>query len=337
VTSERELRWELIELTRSYRTAQVLITCAELRLFEMLYPQPLSAAELAPLVGAEPQALERLLNAVVALGFLEKVGQVYRVGPEVAACLGYQNQHYIGNLLRREGAFYRRWSHLTKAVITGQRPEENTRDEQQPNWVQDFQLALFDMARINGPVIAAALESFLPDGPTRLLDVGGGHGGYSIAMAEQYPTLEAVVFELPMAVEVARSIIATSTVADRVKVQAGDFRADDLGSGFNLVFLFAVLVSEAPEGAIALLKKVYQALVPGGYVVVRGFYLDQEKTSPLAGNLFDLQLLAFTPSGAVQTKAELTSWLQQAGFSFPQTVTLLDMERSDLIIAQKPL
>ena len=93
--------------------------------------------------------------------------------------------------IRREITFYRRWSHLTEAVRTGTRPQENLRDEQDPNWVRDFTLALYDVARITSPRIADALEPLIAgfDHPVMVIDVGGGHGGYSLKLARRFPDL----------------------------------------------------------------------------------------------------------------------------------------------------
>src|SRR5690606_24141523 len=134
--------------------------------------------------------------------------------------------------------------HLTEAVRTGTRPQENLHDERDPNWVRDFTLALYDMARIAAPTIATALEPLITSlgRPVTVIDVGGGHGGYSLELAHRFPDLRAVVFDLPPVIEVAREIIAETGLRDRVTARAGDFRADSLGSGYDVALLFGVLV-----------------------------------------------------------------------------------------------
>jgi SAM-dependent methyltransferase len=209
----------------------------------------------------------------VAVGLLRREGDAYANTSLAATCLAEAGPYYLGNLVKREGAFYQRWSYLPEAVRTGRRPEANIRDEGQTNWVLDFELALLDLARTAGPVIAEALA--LPtDRPLRVLDVGGGHGGYSMALARRYPKLQAVVYELPAAAEVAAEIIAGEDLSKRVLVQVGDFQKEALGSGFDLVLLFGVLVSETPEGKLDLLRKTYTALKPGGQVAIRAFWPD---------------------------------------------------------------
>ncbi|NWJ45275.1 MAG: methyltransferase domain-containing protein [Chloroflexi bacterium] len=329
----------LQDLIKGYRTTQVLISCAELGVFEHLKEEGSGAEDLAQLTGSNPAAMARLLNAAVALKLLGKQGDLYFAEDLAHDCLLPGAPRYMGNILKREGAFYRRWSHLTATVKSGKRPTINLHEENNTQWVHNFEMALLDTARFVGPLIAVGLAPYLPHQDTQIakvIDVGGGHGGYSIALAETYPKLEALVFELPEAAAVALEVIAQSAVADRVKVRAGDFRKDELGTGFDMALLFGVLVSETPPNALALLQKVYSALKSGGVIVIRGFYLGPDKASPLEATLYDLHMLLSTEAGGAQTLDELIEWLQTVGFRSFETVSLPYPEQSDLLIAHKP-
>lgn len=325
-----------MELMRSYRPAQILITCAELGMFEALDRSARTAEEVAGALSVDAPALARLMNAAVALGFLEKRGAAYANSPAALACLVPAGPAYIGNLVKREAAFHERWTRLSQAVRTGHRPEENVRDEGQAGWVRGFELALRDAALPMAPVIAEALAPLIPTRePVRVIDVGGGHGMYSIALAQRYPNVRAVVFDLPPVAEIAREIIGAYDLGGRVTVQAGDFKLDTLGEGFDLALLFGVLVSETPQNSIALLRKVHHALAPGGSVVIRGQYLAPDRTGPLEATLFDLQMLLFTEEGQIHTSAEVTSWLEAAGFAPAETLQLQAGETTTLLTARR--
>ena len=335
-----EYRRQVMELMRGYRSAQVLISCAELGVFEALRGSAAGAQELGERLGAHPMALSRLLGAAVALGLLEKDAAGYANSPLAATCLAEEGPFYLGHLVKREGAFYRRWSRLTEAVRTGKRPEENLRDEQAGNWVRDFELALYDIARTAAPAIAEVLDPLLPrrtGQPIRVIDVGGGHGAYAVALARRNPAVEAVVFDLPTVIEVAPAIVAAADLADRVAFQAGDFKVDDLGTDFNLALLFGVLVSETAADSVALLRKVHAALVPGGMVAIRGFYLDADRSGPLEATLGDLHMLLSTDAGTAHTTDDVSAWLRAADFGIPEVLTSPPPERSSLLVARKPV
>ncbi len=332
---EWAFRQHLLDMLRGYRSAQTLITCAELGVFEALADGSRTAEELAAMRRADRRGMSLLLNAAVALGLLEKHDGRYANAPMAEACLAREGPHYLGNFVERDGAFYRRWSHLTAAVKTGQRPEDNVRDEEAENWVLGFELALYNLSRAVAPLVADALA--LPeDRSLRALDVGGGHSGYSIALARRYPNLTATVFELPPVVPIAREIIAKEGLTERVQAQEGNFQTDDLGSGYDLALVFGVLVGEAPEGGAALIKKVFNALNPGSRIVVREFLLNSDRTSPSEAAIFALQMLLATDTGGPSTTDELTGWLLDAGFTPPQTLSLPAWTGSTLIVAEKP-
>lgn len=328
---------------RGYRQAQILIAATQLGIFQALDAGPLDAAELARRAGADSNAVRRLANAAVAMGLLEKRGEAYANAPIAETCLANEDDRfYLGHLVSREAAFYDRWGRLTEAVRSGERPPENVRDEEGSSWVMDFELALLDLARAAGPVIAERLAvhatALLPDtDPVRVLDVGGGHGGYSMALARHDPRVQVTIFELPAAAEAARQIIARAGMSDRVAVQVGDFQQDPLGNDvYDLVLLFGVLGSETPAGRLILLRKARAALKPGGLVAIRGFAHDDPQSNELETTLFSLHLLLSTAAGDSLTLELLLRTLQEAGFSDPQTLPLPDWIGSTLLIARKP-
>ncbi len=196
------------------------------------------------------------------------------------------------------------------------------------------------MARLLAPVIAAALA--LPDDrgqvrhpPLRVIDVGGCHAAYSIALARRHPLLAAVVFELPAVAPFAREIIAQEGLADRVTVQEGDFQRQGLGADYDVALVFGVLNGEPPEGRPALIRKAYDCLHPGGRIVLRDFVLDDDRAGPSEAALFALQMLLATESGGLDTRSDWAAWLAEAGFAPPHTITL-PHGAGALTIAEKP-
>jgi hypothetical protein len=327
-------QWHTIhEMMRGYRAAQILLTGNQLGIFRHLADGPRRADELAGLTGSHPEAMRRLLNAAAGLGLLSKQGEVYANSPLAAACLAEDGPLFLGNMARLEQAGYERWVRLPEAIRTGRWPEPNRQMEERTNWVRHFELAIYDIARVSAPAVAEALP--LPtDHPLRLIDIGGGHGGYSMALARRYPNLTATVFELPAAAEVARDIIATEGMSERVTVRAGDFQQEELGDGYDVALIFGVLVSETDEGKLALLRKAHAALSPGGLVVIRESWLnpDDPAQSPEAA-LFSLHTLLANEVGDVATLAQMQGWLVEAGFERPGLIELPQWLGSGLCVA----
>jgi len=337
-TSEETVRQQrryLREMARGYRRAQILLSCVELGVFDALAGRHATAAEVATAVKADGRGIELLLNAAAALGLLEKRASRFSNTALTETCLASGGEGSMVRSLRLESAFYRCWGHLAEAVRTDQVPEENHRDEQPDDWAHNFVYALYDMVRPVAPSIAEALT--LPeDRPLHVLDVGGGHGGYSLALARRYPLLTATVFEMPRVVPVARKIIAQAGLADRVSVQAGDFQREELGRGYDVALVLGVLNGEPPEGRSALICKVFAALNPGGQIVLRDFVLDPDRASPPEAALFALQVLLATDVGGLDTSVDWAGWLVAAGFTPPHTIALPVRVGSTLTVALKP-
>jgi SAM-dependent methyltransferase len=329
-----EHRRRILDTLRAFRASTVLMACAELGVFELLVNGPLTDIEVANALSADTRGVSLLLNAAAALEFLTKREGRFANTPMTDSCLAHRDANYIGDILKLDGAFYRRWGHLVSAVKTGQRPVENTRDEDAGDWVCDFELAMYKMAQPVAPVIADALA--LPeDRPVRVLDVGGGHGAYSIALARRYPRLNATVFELPLVVPVAREIIAQAGMSERVSVQEGDFQRDDLGNGYDVALVFGVLNGESEAGRAVLLARVHACLKPGGWIAIREYVLDSDRAGPPEATLFALQMLLATDSGGLSTFDEVAQWLRDARFSPPQTLPLPAGVGAPLIVADR--
>jgi hypothetical protein len=329
-------RQQLREMAQGFRQAQILLSCVELGVFEALNAGPATASEVAQTIGADPRGTELLLNAAAALDLVDKNVDRFSNKPLIAACLLPGAPGTIVRSFQLQAAFYRRWGHLAEAVQTGKRPEENRRDEEPEAWIENFVHGLYNMACPVAPAIAASLA--LPeDRPLRVIDVGGCHGAYSMALAQRYPLLQATVFELPRVVPVARRVIAEAGMADRVTVQEGDFQREELGRGYDLALVFGVLNGEPPEGRPALIRKVFAALNPGGQIVLRDFVLDPDRAGPPAAAIFALQMLLATEAGGLDTRADWARWLAEAGFLPPQEIKLPAWVGSSLTIAQKQI
>jgi len=328
--------WQTIrKLMQGYRSVQVLLTCSHLGIFRHLAAGPGRAEKIAELTASHPEAMRRLLNAAVAEGLLIKTGGIYANSSLAATCLAEEGPLFLGNMARLEQAHYKRWGRLPEAIHTGRWPEPNRQMEEPARWVRNFVFALYDMARASAPAIAEVLE-LATDRPLRLIDVGGGHGGYSMALARRYPNLTATVFELPAVAEVAREIIAGGGLNDRVTVQAGNFQQEELGHGYDVALLFGVLVSETDEGKRALLRKVHAALVPGGMVAIRDLLLNPDDPAQTAeAALFSLHTLLANGVGDVATLAQMQDGLIEAGFESLRFLELPSLMGMNLFVARK--
>jgi SAM-dependent methyltransferase len=201
--------------------------------------------------------------------------------------------------------------------------------------VQDLQAGMMALAHMAGDEIAARVR--LPPGARRLVDLGGGHGLYSIKFCRRHPGLSATIVDSHGALETAREVIAKHMMNDRVSVREGDFLTDDVGTGYDVALLFNVVHYHRPDRNKELLAKVARVLNPGGLAVV----MDQmpgKVFGPTVKALFRLQALHLfnAVSGQTYTADEIATWLKAVGLTHTRRIELRTAMGHAVVTGTKP-
>jgi SAM-dependent methyltransferase len=298
----------LVGIMRSFQESRALLTAVELDVFTAV-GSGARAEEVASRTGCDARATEMLLNALAAMGALEKRGGVFSNTPATARHLVAGSPGDSRLAMMHTVRLWDRWSTLTECVRRGGRVAPRDSGAQ---WTEAFIAAMHRRALGNADQIVREVGA---EGVRRMLDVGGGSGAYSIAFARANPDLRAEVLDLPEVVAIAERHIAEAGVGDRVTARAGDLRKDELGEGYDLVLVSAICHMLGEEENRDLFARCHRALVPGGRLAVRDFILDEDKTGPRWAALFSLNMLVGTERGASYSESEYAGWLREAGFS----------------------
>lgn len=301
----------LIDEILGYRKAKVLMVAAYLELFARL-ESPRTAAELARALRKDARALEILLDALAAMGYLRKSGGRYRNSPLASRHLVPGRPGYLGDNLKYQEIIWDAWSELRECLQRGGavRPLAYWLTKH-PRFTDEYIRGMSNIARRPAEEIAAAV------GPVaRVLDVGAGPGSYSLAFLRANPGASAVLLDLPSTLKVTRRLLSAHPESRRVTLRAGDYTRDRFGEGeFDLVLLSHITHDESPATNRLMIEKAWRALAPGGRVVIHDFMLDDSRLSPVFGALFSVHMLTYTSGGRTYTAREYASWLRQAGFS----------------------
>ncbi len=308
----------IIRLASGFMAAKHLFAASELGLFEALADSPTTIEGLAARTGLTRRAARISADAMVALGLLERDGDSYRNSPAAATFLSGSGPADLRPLLRCWGEIsYPAWNRLADALAKGPAHEVFELDEKQ---TEVFSAGI--EAILAGPA-AELPRVFDFSRSERLLDVGGGTGSWSIAVARRYPQLEATVLELPAVAPVARRKIEESGLDSRVGVVTGDAMAEELPSGYD-VFLVANLVHYwSPEQNLDLLRRVRRAAEPGSHLLLVDFWTDPTHTEPLQAALMAGEFAVHLRSGDVYSVQEVRGWLGQTGWRFVEHAALV--------------
>lgn len=305
ITDARQIQ----DLAKAFQQSRVLLTAVELGVFSVLGLEGLGSEEAAERVGADPRALDRLLNVLTGLGLIRKDGGLFRNTEAAERYLNAESPEFLSGLPHTNNVFAS-WATLTAAVRRGSRVRE--RGERDPAATQAFIEAMHRRARGGAELLAQTLDL---SGARRMLDVGGGSGVYSMAFCRANAGLSAVVLDLPQVTPLTRAYVAGEGLSDRVDTQDGDYHQADFGNGYDFILFSAVAHINSPDENRALIRRAARALNPGGRVAVQDFLMDEDRVGPLHGAFFALNMLVNTERGDTYTEGEVRGWMEAAGLS----------------------
>jgi hypothetical protein len=302
---------DVLGLAQSFMECRVFLSAAELDLFTLLTPAPLPAQEVASRIGADKRGLTILLDALSAMGLLDKRGEAYQCSPSAARFLSGDAPGSVLPMVLHMAVLWSRWSGLTNVVLGVQVSDQIVASSRDGDQLRAFIGAMDVIAKPLAPRIVAEVHR----GASRaLLDVGGASGTYTIAFLQADPEMKATLFDKPEVIEIACQRLQKAGVLDRVTLVPGDFYRDQLPAGHDLAFISAIIHQNSPEQNASLFRNVFRSLDRGGRVVIRDHVMEPDRTRPKDGALFAVNMLVSTPAGRTYTYSEIRACLEQAGF-----------------------
>jgi len=305
-------REQIMELGAAFCRSRILLSAAELNLFTKLRSRPRTVEELCREEGWSPRGLTIVLDALASMGLVSKTeDEHYRTPLALAGWLTQGGEGSILPMLLHRVFLWNSWSNLTEIVRTGVNLYDATSPERADNEVEAFIEAMDVVGLTVADVIANSIDL---KRYTRMLDLGGGPGTYTAAFLKKAPRMTATLFDFPRVVEIARKHLTERRLIDRVSLVEGDFAVDPLPDGFDLVWVSAIIHGSSRKENQELYRKIYASLDPGGSLLIRDFFLDDTRTSPVEGAIFAVNMLTATPDGNCYTFREIKEDLEAAGF-----------------------
>ena len=322
---------DVMESIRSFMKSRVILSGAELDLFTLIDQGFETAESLAKETGTDRRALTRLLDAIVTYGLLAKESNRYHL-TETGGFLSAAHPQTVLPMVMHMNQLWDKWSRLTDLVIKGGNPLETSPSQRDEKTMKAFIGAMHVVGRELSREIAAELDL---SPYTRLLDIGGASGTYTIAFLEKIPDLRAVLFDLPQVLPIAEEKIAEAGMSERVDLFAGDFYHDPLPPGCDLALLSAIIHQNSPAQNLELYKKIHRVLEPGGTLLIRDHIMEEDRVHPPAGAIFAINMLSVTQGGDTYTFAEVRDCLAESGFTDIRLIR--QGERMDgIVTARKP-
>lgn len=313
----------LDEMTTGYRGGAMIMAAVRTGIFDTLAAGPLGPQDVAAAAGLAPRAVDVLLHGLAAVGILHKQGEAFALDPGAAPYLCADSPETMASIVGHNLTLMRAWARLDTVLLTGAPAPGPERSERE---LRDFILGMENISRRSSEDVAARID--LGDA-RRLLDLGGGPGTAALVFARRWPQLQCVVFDLPGPVAIAAEQIAAAGLGGRVTTRAGDFDDDDPGTGYDVVYVSNIIHMMGLDETVALLRTCAGALVPGGRILLKDFFLEDDRVQPAAAAVFNVNMLAVTEHGKSYTRREAEALLAEAGFG---PVSVVPVARHSLVL-----
>ncbi len=305
------------ELVLGAWISQGITAVADLGVADALAAGPLPIDELAGRVRADPDALGRLLRALISKGiFARRDDGRYELTPlaeqlrsDVPASMAAMAR-FIGSRQHRE-----HWSLLTDAIKTGRSGVPALRGKgffdylgDEPEFAQIFNDAMTGLSGLSiGPVVDA--YDFTRFGT--IVDVAGGHGRLLAAILASAPDAQGVLYDLPEVIAGASALLRENGVAERVRLAEGSF-FDGVPAAGDAYVLKHIIHDWDDEPSVRILRNVRSAAAPGAALLLIETVIPEDDSASVA-KWVDMEMLVIN-DGRERTAGEYRRLFDEAGF-----------------------
>ena len=311
---------QIMQIGLGFWSSKALLSAVEIGVFTELAGGPQEFSKLVGRLGLHARSARDYLDALVALGLLNRVNGTYSNTRETDLFLDRHKPSYIGGVLEMANArLFGFWNHLTEALRMGRQQNESKEDSA----ASPFTALYADPARLKGFLAAMsgishganlAIARKVPWARYKsYVDVGTAQGDLAVQIALANPHLEGIGFDLAEVAPVFEEYAEANGVNDRVRFQPGDFFKEDLPN-VDVITMGHILHDWNLNDKKMLIAKAYDALRPGGSLVVYDAIIDDDRSKNAFGLLMSLNMLIETTGGFDYTGADCIGWMKEAGF-----------------------
>ena len=299
----------IMQLGTSFMATKHLIAASDVGVFEALGDDALDLDALAARIAIPRRTARICADAMVALGLLERDGDLYRNSPVADAFLSGRDDGDLRPFLRYLDVSYRAWTEFTGAIRAGQGSGFITRLDSETQHVFS---AGVESATARSAVALA--ESYEFGQHRRLLDLGGGTGSFLVRILDRHPAIECGLFELPHVVVMGRENLKAQTSSGRVRFYEGDLLRDKLPTGYDAFLLANVIHVFTLEHNRGLLERVHASALPGARLLLVNFWTNPTHTKPVFAALMAGEWLMGRGEGDVYSEDEMRDLLTATGW-----------------------
>ena len=322
---------QILQVGLGFWPSKTLLSAIEMELFTELAQGPQSLEWLSERLELHARSARDFLDALVALGFLERNDGRYHNTPSTDLFLDKRKPSYLGGILEMANQrLYPFWGNLTTALRTGEPQNEASRGEADlftalyadPARLRGFLKAMTGLSRGANMTIA---RNFPWSEYKSAVDVGTAQGDLIAQVALANPHISGIGFDLPEVGAIFQDYIVENGLSDRVKFVPGSFFDAPIPKA-DVVMMGHILHDWDLATKKMLIQKAYEALPAGGALIVYESIIDDDRSKNAFGLMMSLNMLIETHGGFDYTGADCMGWMEEAGFKSTRVEHLIGPE-----------
>ena len=305
----------LMRILGDFGNSQILDASLEYDFFTVVHKGFHTADEVAREAGTDPRATRIVLDALMALGLMDKKAGRYLLPAISEVFLVRGKPSYIGEFRHVALALWDGMAHLKESLKTGKpRSRLDTGDELQV-W-EKLVIGIIPIAEPAAKALCDILHIGADRKGLRVLDIAGGSSIFGMTILARDPAAQVTQLDWPNVNAVAKKLNRERGFDGKIRFIDGEYKSAAIETNYyDLALASNFCRFESPQRNQELFRQAYGALMPGGKFIVNDFLPNEERTGPTFALRFSVYTLTHTPEGECWTLSQYSDWLTAAGFT----------------------
>jgi 2-polyprenyl-3-methyl-5-hydroxy-6-metoxy-1,4-benzoquinol methylase len=324
---------DILKLAYSYWNPKVFFTALKIGVFNCLSEIPKSIEEISDQLNTNFKGTEIVLNTLVTLKLVKKnEREQFYILPEIHRYLSQNSPDYRGEILYYFDSRMIDFLEFDEFLYCKD-PTSYKESKPIPMTREKLNKFILGMENITRELVPSVIKLLPLDGKKRILDLGAAAGNYTLAMAEKCPNSEITYYDLAEVEPIAKKFIKEQQ--DNIKYMTGNFLTDDIGIGYDFVWVSQIIHRTGDKNTQHLLRKIHSALKKNGLIAIHDYLLNDSKISPEFATLLNVFWFVTTGgNGKAYSIKEVKDVLEEIGF---RTGDIIETPASTRILIAKKL
>jgi 2-polyprenyl-3-methyl-5-hydroxy-6-metoxy-1,4-benzoquinol methylase len=318
-----------------FMISKFLLEAVDKGVFEAIGHNRVSLADICTVCSLDEKAVKSLLGVVATMGLVKHEKNCFSLTAKSKKWILKDSPNSLYWLMMFDNRVCLKWmDHVGPFLQTGKGLQyHETFNEEE--WFL-YQKAMEAAASATSKEAVRKIP--VPSSAFKMLDIGGSHGLYSVALCKKNPRLSSTVLDLPPAVEKAKPILEKFGMGNRVVHRSGNILTDEIGQAeYDLILMASVAHHFTPEENLAVARKAFTALKPGGvFTIMEVLRNDTIKNNGDMLSAIGDFFFALSSTSGTWSLQEIKEWQKEAGFQAYRKNTFLTIPGYVAVTGRKP-